>query len=231
MKKYKEKVEILEGREFVEKTIVGGRPLRKQQKRISIPAGIEKVLFKSAIDPEFRNLLMADRIKAIESAGINLLPSEILILKNVSESALRTMTSRIKPKKHGRRKLMKAIATAVVTLATGTASVGCDEVSGNARDTVEIDHESIITGGEMYDIPDERNDEIEINNDMDVNDTKDTVEIEHESIIVGGEMYDLPDEEEGIEEAESGEEDNEEEIEIKEDIDDVHEDIEEEEKE
>ncbi|MFH1434430.1 MAG: hypothetical protein ABIJ56_01820, partial [Pseudomonadota bacterium] len=171
-KQNKEKVEIKEGREYVGKTIVGGRPLRRPKRILSIPVGIEKVLYKAAVDPAFKKLLVADRMKAVESESMGLSPSEVLIFRNVSDSALRTMIGRIRPKKHGRRKLMKAVAAAVVTLATGTASISCDEGLGTSdgiSPDVPMDYSDIDVAGDMADIPDDLNDTLDVPDDgMDV---------------------------------------------------------------
>ncbi len=186
-KRNKERVEIEEGKEYVGKTIVGGRPLRRPKRRISIPVGIEKVLYKAAIDPAFKRFLIADRMKAVESENMRLSPSEMLIFRNVSDSALRTMISMIRPKKHGTRKLMKAVAAAVVTLTAGTAGMGCDDggPSGDAvedevtdladsmgdtadmpNDLVDIpDDTAYDSMGDTADVPDDRNDNVEIDDE------------------------------------------------------------------
>lgn len=186
-KRNKERVEIEEGKEYVGKTIVGGRPLRRPKRRISIPVGIEKVLYKAAVDPLFKKLLLADRMKAVELEKMRLSPSEMLIFRNVSDSALRTMIGKIRPKKHGRRKLMKAVAAAVVTLTAGTAGVGCDD-GGPSEDAVEDDIADVQdimgdtadmpndlvdipddsapdTMGDLADIPDDLNDTVDIDED------------------------------------------------------------------
>ncbi len=135
--------------------------LRKPKRKISIPVGIEKVLYKAAIDPVFRDLLLVDRKKAVESQHMKLSPSEMTILGNVSGSALSIMIDRIKPRQHGRKKLMKAVAAAVVTLATGTAAIACDDAqpagitSDVSEETLDVEEVMDVIDGSRPDVPDD----------------------------------------------------------------------------
>ncbi|MFH1434432.1 MAG: hypothetical protein ABIJ56_01830, partial [Pseudomonadota bacterium] len=78
-----------------------GKPLKQRRAKIAIPVGVEKVLYKAAIDPDFRGRLLEDRMKAVESAGMKLGPSEMMVIRNVKGSALRKMIEHIKPRRHG----------------------------------------------------------------------------------------------------------------------------------
>lgn len=149
--KNREKVKIEEGNEFVRRTIVGGRPLKRKKIKINIPAGIEKVLYRAAIDIDFQKTLFEDRMRAVESQGMKLSDSESMILKSVPDDTLRLMISRIQPKKHGKRRFMKAVAAAVVTLATGTAGVACDDDSPPPSDVTDEVYPDIV--GDTSDIP------------------------------------------------------------------------------
>ena len=55
------KIEIEEGREVVRRTIVGGRPRARKNRRVIVPIGIEKVLCRAAADNRFKATLFQDR--------------------------------------------------------------------------------------------------------------------------------------------------------------------------
>ncbi len=133
---------------------ITGKPLKQPRAKISIPVGVEKVLYKAAIDPAFRGRLLEDRMKAIESEDMKLRPSEMMVMRNVKGSALRKMIERIRPQQHGGKRIMKAVATAVLTLATGTAGVACDDGETGSKDAVDYDRDDMMVGGAMPDIPD-----------------------------------------------------------------------------
>ena len=120
-------IEVEDGSEFTARTIVGGRPMARRMMRMNIHAGIEKALYKAAVDPGFRRALLEDRIEAVQRGGIALTDAEEAILGSVPRERIQLMIDRIRPEKHGKRKFMKAVAAAVVTLATGTAGVACED--------------------------------------------------------------------------------------------------------
>jgi hypothetical protein len=74
------------------------------------------------------------------------------------------MIEQIRPRMHGKRRFMRAVAVAAVTLATGTAGVACEEAqpAGITPDVPEevdsdVPHEFVDTPadmGEMADVPD-----------------------------------------------------------------------------
>jgi hypothetical protein len=176
-KKNRQDVTVEDGNEFVSKTIVGGRPRRRKTYRMNIPAGIEKILYVASVDPAFRAKLLEDRAGTIASRRIRLTPSEHAVLESVPAATLGHMIDQIRPKMHGKRRFMRAVAVAAVTLATGTAGVACDneDVKGVTADVpeeeVQADMEDIATQGILPDVP------AEVDEDM----------------SVGGAMPDVPD--------------------------------------
>jgi hypothetical protein len=167
-------LEVEDGREFTSRTIVGGRPRRGRRIRLNIPAGIEKAIYRAAIDPDFRQELLENRNRAIESHGLKLTDVENRILENIPEGRLELIIDRIRPARHGKRMFMKSIATAVVTLATGTAAVSCEEDRG-----VESDIPSFDSVGDLADLP------------ADIPDVTDIIDPDH-PIDVVGDMSDVP---------------------------------------
>jgi hypothetical protein len=139
---------------------------------MSIPANIEKMLYRAAVDEAFKEALMADRKGTIAAHRISLTASESAILECVPDGTLLTMIEQIRPKMHGKRRFMRAVAVAAVTLATGTAGVACEEaqpagitpdvpeeVEGDVPEEVDSDvpHEFVDMPadlGETADVPD-----------------------------------------------------------------------------
>jgi hypothetical protein len=130
--------EVEEGREVVGRTIVGGRPRARRQKRLRVPIGIEKVLARAAADPTFRVALFADRRAAIDDAGYEMLASELTVLESVPEGVLASMIGRIDLRRHGQRKFMRGVVAAAFASAAATSSLlGCEAASaGIAPDEV-----------------------------------------------------------------------------------------------
>lgn len=98
-----------------------------------VPVGVEKVLYLAATSPEFRRRLAADRPAAVAAARVRLTDAERTTLLGVPARALETMIDRIRPTEHGKRRFMKTIAAATVSLAASIASEGCtndDDWSG-----------------------------------------------------------------------------------------------------
>jgi hypothetical protein len=146
--------------------------MRSTRHRLSIPAGIEKMLVKASLDREFRRALLEDRAAALETSGIRLTPLETTVLSGVPDARLRLMIEGIRPRRHGRRRIMKAVATAVVTLATGTAGVGCEEKSENAD--VRVDTEIPDAVGGIW--PDDPLDDPDVLEDVAGDETDDTLD-------------------------------------------------------
>jgi len=126
-KKDERDVEVEDGREFAARTIVGGRPRRPRSVRMNIPAGIEKMLYKAAVDRDFRAALLDDRMGTVRAHGLRLTEVERTMLETIPDARLELIIDRVQPERRGKRRFMRAVASAVVTLATGTAVVACDE--------------------------------------------------------------------------------------------------------
>ena len=108
-----------------------GEGRRKYTARV--PIGVEKVLYLAATSPAFRRRLAEDRPAAIAAARVRLTDAERTTLLGVPARALDSMIDRIRPTEHGKRRFMKTIAAATVSLAASVASEGCtndDDWSG-----------------------------------------------------------------------------------------------------
>ena len=132
--------EIEEGTESVRRTIVGGRPIDRRRRKVRIPIGIEKVLCAAAGDPEFREQLVLARADALKGTAFEVSGAEAMILRSVSDAALRTMIGSIDLKRHRKRRFFRGIAAASLAATTATACIG--------------ENETAVAGGAAPDWPD-----------------------------------------------------------------------------
>ncbi len=121
-------------------TIVGGRPPGSGQPVGAIPRGIELLMKKAAVDPEFRTLLVERRAEAASQIGLQLDPAESLMLAVVPQTQLETIIDRTTvPLEHRRAFLGKTVAAmlaAVGVLTPGDATAafgGCGGIRPDAR--------------------------------------------------------------------------------------------------
>lgn len=122
-------VELREGEGLVRTTIVGGQPRKRPAMRMKVRVGLERVLYRAALDRHFREALLADRPAALASAGFELDPSEHAVLASVDRDSLAAMIAQVDPAGRKDRRFMRAVAATFVTLASGTAMLveeGCE---------------------------------------------------------------------------------------------------------
>jgi len=128
-------------------TIVGGQPPARQAAAPKgAPVGIERVLFAAAVDPAFRQALLADRAAAVRERDLELRPSELAVLQGIGEQqllatieAMDTSTENLE-----RRTFLRAVAVAsasVVAIGGVSACTGIrpDEPDRGVRDGGAID--------------------------------------------------------------------------------------------
>ena len=114
--------ELQEGDGLVRTTVVGGQPRKRPTIRMSIRVGLERVLYRAAVDRAFREAFLKDREGALQAAGMELSAGESAVLSSVDGDALATMIDNVKPEDRREHRFVKAVAATFVTLATGTAS-------------------------------------------------------------------------------------------------------------
>ena len=125
------KVGVQLGEEVAGRTIVGGRGKVRRTGRISVPVGIEKVLYLAAVTPAFRARLFANRQAALAASGLGLSEDEALILRSVPDEQLGIMIDNIDPRRHGQRKFIRSVAACAASVAAASALVQCEgEPSG-----------------------------------------------------------------------------------------------------
>jgi hypothetical protein len=88
--------------------------------------GIEVLVKKAAVDPAFKALLLDRRAAAAADIGLELSPSESLMLVTVPRAQLETIIARtMVPAEHRRAFLGKAAAAMLATVAIVAPTVGC----------------------------------------------------------------------------------------------------------
>ena len=115
----------LSEQESVRTTIVGGRPPGSGKPLGDVPRGIEILLKKAAIDPEFHALLLRDPESAARSIELNLDAVELMMLQTIPSEQLTTIIKQTNVPQPQRRAFLGQTAAAMLAVLSGTALVGC----------------------------------------------------------------------------------------------------------
>lgn len=114
--------------EAVRTTIVGGRPPGSGQPVGAIPRGVEVLIKKAAVDPEFRAALLTRRAAAADQIGLRLDPAEAAMLAAAPGEQLEAIIDRTTvPQEHRRAFLGKAAAAMLAAL--GFSQAACNPVA------------------------------------------------------------------------------------------------------
>ena len=105
--------------------IVGGRPPGNRNARAQVPRGIEILVKKAAVDPEFRATLHERRAQAARRIGLDLTPAEAAMLNSVPEVQLEAIITRTRVKLPAVPALLGKSAAAMLVALTAFGS-GCD---------------------------------------------------------------------------------------------------------
>lgn len=117
----------------VKTTIVGGRPPGCGKTVGNIPRGIEILIKKASVDPDFRALLLDQRSKAAETIDLTLEPAESKMLNAIPKAQLETIVSATRvPQEMGRKLRLLGKAAGLTLAALGAAAGDCD--SGKRND-------------------------------------------------------------------------------------------------
>jgi hypothetical protein len=96
-----------------------------------VPRGIEVLIKKASVDPEFRALLLDRRADAASEIGLKLDPAERLMLAAVPSGQLETIIGQTTVPEEHRRVFLGRIAAAMLA-AVGLTAVGCSGDPGPA---------------------------------------------------------------------------------------------------
>ncbi len=136
--------------EAVRTTIVGGRPPGSGGPVGDIPRGVEVLVKKASIDPDFKILLLEKRSAAAESIGLKLDPTEAFMINAAPVEQLETIIGHTSvPQQHRRAFLGMAAATMLAAL--GVVTTGCPD--SPAPKGIRPDRPSPVTEGIRPDRP------------------------------------------------------------------------------
>ncbi len=108
-----------EEQDAVRTTIVGGRPTGSGQRVGPIPRGVEVLVKKAAVDAEFREVLLERRAAAAGEIGLELDPTEALMLAAVPADQLRAIIQRTTVPQEHRRAFLGQAAAAMLAAVGG----------------------------------------------------------------------------------------------------------------
>ncbi len=120
-------------REAVFTTIVGGRPPGCGTSVGEIPRGIEILVKKASVDPEFKEILLRNRTGAAAEIGLELNPSERAIINGIPEMQLRMIIEKTKIEPRQRPAFLGKAAALMIVALGATALTGCEEKFGGSR--------------------------------------------------------------------------------------------------
>ena len=122
-----EPAEGRDGRETFIPTIVGGRPLGLGTSGRGISSGIEVLIKKAAVDPEFRALLLEKRGQAAAEIGLDLSSAETAMLSSIPRKQIETIIENTTVPDEQRRAFLGKIATLML------AAIGVGLIGGDAE--------------------------------------------------------------------------------------------------
>lgn len=118
--------------EAVRTTIVGGRPPGSGRSNVNVPRGIEVLVKKAAVDPEFRELLFEQRGGAAAAIELELDPAENAMLNAIPQEQLAQIIGQTTVPMEQRRVFLGRIATAMLAV-LGASLTGCSPSTRGTR--------------------------------------------------------------------------------------------------
>ena len=109
--------------EAVRTTSVGGRPPGSGKAIGNIPRGVEVLVKKASVDPEFRELLLEKRAEAAKEIDLELEPAEAMMLKAVPREQLEAIINRTTVEPKNRRTFLGCTGWAMLAALAGVAAV------------------------------------------------------------------------------------------------------------
>jgi hypothetical protein len=106
-------------------TIVGGRPRQENAVPAGIPRGIEVLLKKASVDPDFRLLLLERRAEAARAIDLDLNPAERAMLQGIPQEQLEAIIARTTVEPEQRRAFLGRAAAVMLGALVGTR--GCED--------------------------------------------------------------------------------------------------------
>jgi hypothetical protein len=106
-------------------TIVGGRPLSREQLLKGIPRGIEVLIKKASVDPDFRAVLLEKRAEAAAEIELELSTTEVALLTAIPRVQIEKIIENTSVPDGHRRTFLGKVAGAMLMLVGTSLSGGC----------------------------------------------------------------------------------------------------------
>ncbi len=118
-------------------TIVGGQPPANRRQSVTVPAGVEKLLYLAATDEAARQELLADRDRAAAARGVTLTESEAAMVRLAPADQLEAMIDALDVSAGNvqRRSFLQAVAASAAAVTAGAALGGCSDDDDVKTDT------------------------------------------------------------------------------------------------
>jgi hypothetical protein len=116
----------------VRTTIVGGRPPGSGKGLGEIPRGIEVLVKKASVDPDFKRLLLETRAEAAKEIELTLDPAEVAMLNGVPAEQLEAIIARTTVSPMSRAAFLGRAAAVMLAALSGAAS--CVPLTGSRPD-------------------------------------------------------------------------------------------------
>ncbi len=117
----------------IQTTVVGGRPVTEDRRRLGVPRGIEVLIAKASVDQEFRGILLERRAEAADEIGLSLSRSEAATLNAIPRSHMEQIINRTRiPDEHRRVFLGKLAAAMLAVMSLGLGLTNSDEAEATA---------------------------------------------------------------------------------------------------
>jgi len=111
--------------EAVFTTIVGGRPPGSGTRVGDVPRGVEVLLKKAAVDPEFRKLLLEKRGESAQTIDLELTESERQMLAHIPADQLETIIRNTKVKPEHKAVFLGNVGKLMVAAVVGAVIFSC----------------------------------------------------------------------------------------------------------
>jgi len=110
----------------VKTTIVGGRPPGSGKDVDKVPRGIEILVKKASVDPEFKEALLEERSAAAGRIELSLDPTEITILNSIPQQHLEGIIATTKVNPNIQQAFLCGTAAVMLAALTATSALGDD---------------------------------------------------------------------------------------------------------
>ena len=105
--------------------VVDERPSKLGRRYDGIPCGIEVLVKKASVDPEFRTLLLEKRSDAAQVIDLELSAAEVVLLDSIPSQQIEKIIENTTVPDEDRRVFVGKVAAAMLTLTGAAFSSGC----------------------------------------------------------------------------------------------------------